>query len=312
MTATQQISVVRDGRFLRPFPEKMQVLAVRGAELDYESRGESGDRQGESGLSADASYGLQQELKGNLKPPQPRWGVWGTLAWAGLIFAVTAVAQNAIGLLFLLWWNGARPDQPISLDTIGHHGPLFGTVTVLSTPIVLALIALAVRLSHVPFRDYLALNRPTLRQFILGLLLLVILLPVADLITVQSGRETVPDFMTGTYASARDAGPLFLAVFALALVVMAPLGEEVLFRGFLYRGLSMRLGAPLAIILTSLAWSSLHLQYEVFFMMQVFVFGLVFGLLRWWSDSVYLVVLLHALTNALAFAQAIKVTPVTV
>jgi membrane protease YdiL (CAAX protease family) len=103
---------------------------------------------------------------------------------------------------------------------------------------------------------------------------------------------------------------LFLFLFGVALVVMAPLGEEIVFRGFLFRGLGASLGPVAAVILTSLGWAALHVQYEVFFIVQIFVIGLIFGGLRWWSGSLYLVIVLHALINAIAFVQAIYATPV--
>ncbi len=257
-------------------------------------------------MSADPSYGLQQELK----PRRPRWGFWSTLAWA-VVFAIgTTLAQTALALLFIIWWGEAHPEQPLNLMDLGANGALFGVIVVFSTPLLLALVALAVRLSRVSFRDYLALRWPTLRQFLVGVLLIVVVLPVSDLITVQSGREAVPDFMTDTLSTASNAGPLFLFLFGVALVVMAPLGEEIVFRGFLFRGLGASLGPVAAVILTSLGWAALHLQYEVFFIVQIFVIGLIFGGLRWWSGSLYLVILLHALINAIAFVQAIYATPV--
>jgi len=290
----------------------MQVLAADRPARENETDGNRGGFQGDSDLSANASYGLQQELRGHSRPPQPRWGLWSTLLWVGGIYLVTTAVQGFLGFQFVLWWQNAHPDQPVSLAALQSHGPLFGTVTVLSAPVLLGLTFIAIKLSGVPVREYLALRSPTLRQFVFSLLFFVILLPILDQITVQSGREPIPDFMTGTYASARDAGPVFLTMFALALTVAAPLTEEILFRGFFYRGIAMRLGPAFAILMTSLIWASLHVQYDLFFMVQVFAFGVILGILRWRSDSLYLVIGLHAILNALAFAQTVLATPVTV
>ena len=50
-----------------------------------------------------------------------------------------------------------------------------------------------------------------------------------------SGRDLVPPFQVEAYQSAKDAG--WLVGLMLAIVVVAPIGEEIAFRGFLYRGL---------------------------------------------------------------------------
>jgi membrane protease YdiL (CAAX protease family) len=48
----------------------------------------------------------------------------------------------------------------------------------------------------------------------------------------------------------------------------------------------------------------MHTQYELFFLTQIFVLGLLLGWIRWRSGSTLLTIMLHALVNAGAFAQA--------
>ncbi len=49
----------------------------------------------------------------------------------------------------------------------------------------------------------------------------------------------------------------------LAVVVVTPLGEETLFRGFLYRGwLQSPRDAWLVIVVTALFWALIHVQYD--------------------------------------------------
>ena len=73
--------------------------------------------------------------------------------------------------------------------------------------------------------------------------------------------------------SARADGALWLLV--IAFCVAAPVSEELFARGFLYRGWSESfLGPAGAIVLSSLVWTSLHLQYDWFFFGEVFSIGL--------------------------------------
>ena len=250
-------------------------------------------------MVADPTYGLQQELR----PKTPRWGPWSTLLWMALIAVVYTLAQLVSALIFLAWWPAAFPDQPLVLEDLGTNGPLLGVVTLVATIAVLGVVTLAVRLSRVSLKNYLALRWPSWRSLAVCLGLTALLLLVADFVTTQSGRDVIPDFMTGIYASSRAAGMGFFVLLGITLIVLAPLGEEIVFRGFFYRGLSSSLGPFVAIIVTAATWSALHAQYEFFFMAQIFAFGIFLGWIRWRSDSLIVVMILHAIINALALVQ---------
>jgi membrane protease YdiL (CAAX protease family) len=101
------------------------------------------------------------------------------------------------------------------------------------------------------------------------------------------------DVVVGSTASATGWLPCCGSV-----VVAAPIGEETLFRGFLFRGWhrSPRDAWP-AIIVTALLWALIHLQYDIYLIAQVFVYGLVLGWFRWVAGSTTLTMLLHGLVN---------------
>jgi membrane protease YdiL (CAAX protease family) len=113
-----------------------------------------------------------------------------------------------------------------------------------------------------------------------------------------------PSFQIEVYRTAAASG--LLPLFVLAAVVFGPSVEEMLFRGFLFRGWvrSKQSAAP-AIVATALLWSLLHVQYDWFFILQVLAIGLVLGWLRWRSGSTALTLLLHALVNLAATVEAI-------
>ena len=96
--------------------------------------------------------------------------------------------------------------------------------------------------------------------------------------------------------------PLILGV--LTTVVIAPILEEFIFRGFLFSQLKNTLGNWGAISLSSLAWTSLHFQYELKILFILFLFGLILGFLRWKYNSLFLVMVLHAINNLVAFTLA--------
>jgi uncharacterized protein len=107
--------------------------------------------------------------------------------------------------------------------------------------------------------------------------------------------------------SARADGALWLLV--IAFCVAAPISEEFFARGFLYRGWSESfLGPAGAIVLSSMVWTGLHLQYDWYFLGEVFSIGLLFGYLRYRSGSTWLTTILHGLNNLAAVVQTILLT----
>lgn len=92
--------------------------------------------------------------------------------------------------------------------------------------------------------------------------------------------------------------PEFVLAF-ISLVVIAPVAEEVLFRGYLLG--KLRKYAPLwvAILITSALFAFVHFQWNV--AIDVFVLSIVLCLLRVVSKSLWPSILLHMMKNGVAF-----------
>lgn len=82
-------------------------------------------------------------------------------------------------------------------------------------------------------------------------------------------------------------------------VVMAPVVEEVAFRGIAFGALIARgFGPAAAVLVSSLAFALSHLQYSVAAMSVVFVTGVGFAILRLVSGTVIVPIVAHAAANA--------------
>jgi membrane protease YdiL (CAAX protease family) len=96
-----------------------------------------------------------------------------------------------------------------------------------------------------------------------------------------------------------------MVLFFIAVVIIGPVTEEIVFRGFLFRGLSASfLGVAGTLIATSIAWALMHVQYDALIIAQIFLIGLLLGWLRWASGSTLLTTWLHVLTNFVALIEA--------
>lgn len=80
--------------------------------------------------------------------------------------------------------------------------------------------------------------------------------------------------------------------------IVAPLAEEIFFRGFLYGGLRARLGVRWAIVVTSLFFAALHFSFEV--LIPILVLGIFLAILYELTGSLYPGMILHVSNNLIA------------
>lgn len=85
----------------------------------------------------------------------------------------------------------------------------------------------------------------------------------------------------------------------LTLVVLAPIAEEAIFRGYLYSKLKAITSPVIGAVLVSICFGALHLQLNV--AVDVFALSLVLCLLRNVTGSIWAGVLLHMTKNFVAF-----------
>ncbi len=84
-----------------------------------------------------------------------------------------------------------------------------------------------------------------------------------------------------------------------ALVIVAPIAEEIIFRGWLYGKLRTKLNMPIAMLIVSVLFGIVHGQWNVG--VTVFAMSLVMCFLREITGTIYSGIILHILKNAVAF-----------
>ena len=239
-------------------------------------------------------------------PPQPRppqaWKFIGTSLWGLAVFVAMFAGQLSVLAYFVL-----TDPAPFSFDKVTEHagdGLTVALSVVAGLPMALLALWIPIRLSGVLLADYLALRWISWRHLLLGIAALVALVLGWEGVFYAMGHETSAGFVVDVLNSARAEGALWLLV--IAICVVAPVTEELLTRGFLYRGWSESVLRPAgAIVLSSLVWTAMHLQYDPFFFAEVFSIGLLFGYLRYRSGSILLTVILHGLNNLAATLQTL-------
>jgi membrane protease YdiL (CAAX protease family) len=89
-------------------------------------------------------------------------------------------------------------------------------------------------------------------------------------------------------------------VFSLA-VILAPLTEELLFRGWIYTGLRSCIGIWPGLLLSSALFAFAHHEESHLYALAVFPIDLVLGALREWTGSIKPPMIFHSLYNFTAF-----------
>jgi membrane protease YdiL (CAAX protease family) len=224
------------------------------------------------------------------------WGIWATLAFAVLAF----VLGQAMGFAVL---STLKTIDPGRVDTDGTAVAIY---TLISNPVEIVTLVLAIQLLGTRALDYLGVDIPHWRDVAIAVAALAVTIAAADAMTYALGKDMVPAFQIELHRTARAQGSL--PWLWLAIIVAAPVGEELLFRGFLFRGFihEPRDAVP-GILIISLIWAMLHVQYDWFGTSQVFAIGLLFGFVRWRTGSTTVAILLHVLLNLESVVETVIV-----
>ena len=88
------------------------------------------------------------------------------------------------------------------------------------------------------------------------------------------------------------------------LIAVAPLAEEVFFRGFLYQAFRNSFGVLPGALLSALIFGAIH--FEFFKLVQLAILGVILALLFEKTKSLWPPIILHGLNNTLAFAYLLS------
>lgn len=231
------------------------------------------------------------------------WGFWGTIIWAIVIALVFLFTEGfTMGVHLVVTHPGVSPDDLVYfLDEAQGNGTLISLITVVTLVVCTLLMLGIIKLKKGSnIKHYLALNGIGIKELRFWLLVIAGMILLADLMTYLLGKPIIPESMVDIHKSTDLMWLLWFSI-----VIAAPVLEELFFRGFVLTGLAGTFMRPAgAIVLTSLAWAATHVQYEIFLILVIFIFGLVLGYARLKTNSVLLTICLHAFMNLVSMTEA--------
>jgi len=107
-------------------------------------------------------------------------------------------------------------------------------------------------------------------------------------------RISMPHFINAGFEEL-TVSPIILI---LSVTVVAPIYEEIIFRGILLKGMSKKINPAIALIVSSLFFAVVHLNVPQG--INAFLLGLVIGFIYLTTDSIYLSIFAHLINNLLA------------
>jgi membrane protease YdiL (CAAX protease family) len=197
-------------------------------------------------------------------------------------------------LVATLAWIGFTMALEIGIESLPNLHPAFAIALDSAARLLPSLIAIGLlfrRPSHAI--RALGLDRPICPKTIFGMFALLTLIDQLLRLTLMKDGSGEP----GGGLSAAEAGWWGLTFSIISACLLAPLAEEFLYRGILFRSLWNRLGVIAAMVLSSAIFAVLHF-YDGYGLASVAVFGLSCAMLYAATGSLGSTIVLHMLYNS--------------
>jgi len=189
---------------------------------------------------------------------------------------------------------------------IGFVGGTLQLFLVCATELTMAAIVLLFLAQRAPQGlgpwQLVALNLPSLKRFILGSIrpaaagvAAMVALTMIQARAIQYFHIEWPQQEMVTVLRTADS-PLQLALIATAAIVLAPVAEELVFRGLLYLPLRAKLGPLAGTLVVSALFAGIHVNLVAF--IPLFVLAVLFTALLESTGSLVTAMVAHAVHNA--------------
>ena len=246
----------------------------------------------------DQNISLSSEIE-NPQIKRQLWGPWSTLGFGLVVGVVSLIAQGFVVVIFAI--KETTSDSTLNtlqlIEMLISNGLLISLATILSTIVCVGLILVIIKIRRrATIAEYLGLRRITKKTILILLAIVAGIILLSDILNLILGNPFSSDWMVNIYNTS-----IWPVLFWIAVVICAPLFEEVFFRGFLFVGFRQsRIGVVGTIGLTALVWALLHVQYGVFEIATIFVLGIALGVIRHKTDSLWSPLLMHVFINLIA------------
>ena len=169
------------------------------------------------------------------------------------------------------------------------------TLRILGIPLALVIAAVVLTLKKRSIRDYFALKAITRWEAFVWLMWYIPVFIVGEVwyfgLGLNEGRIW-------------DYTLTVMVIRALGIIILAPVTEELIFRGVLFKAISDARPGPIgAVILTSVIFTASHYQYGILDLIPIFIGAFYWGWVRYKTGSTILPIVMHMFANGIAVVE---------
>jgi hypothetical protein len=244
-------------------------------------------------MQSNQSPVLIPEYSAEKKPSVP-WGFWATIGFGLVIGFTYLIGQILVEGIFAINSVISHPGESITqLTNILSNGNALAVTIFVSTIIGAGFTLLFIKMRKgISIKEYLALQPIKLTTVFSVLAIAVALLFISGFLLAGLQQTKFTNEVAQAYKSSS-------VLVLIAAAIFSPIFEELFFRGFLFAGFQgSKLGVQGAILLTAALWALSHAtQYSILALLVIFGVGVVFGIARWRTKSLYASLAMHFVWN---------------
>lgn len=224
-----------------------------------------------------------------------KFSIMSTISW---LIILTVGVQLCVGIIILSMFKVTRVEFN-DLESLLLRPEIMLLGMIITVIISIPLIRKATRVSEDTFPFHFLAIKPieqaTLKKtLVLGVLYYCLMSTFMHLVNIDT-----PQYMLDAKFQVNSS--LDLAIHIISICIMAPIFEELIFRGLAFSRLQYSKAGPIgAIIVTSIFFTIIHIQYELMILVFLFPTALLYGFIRYKTDNVTYCIALHILCNSLS------------
>tara|TARA_B100001287_G_scaffold265880_1_gene259263 strand:- start:4089 stop:4808 length:720 start_codon:yes stop_codon:yes gene_type:complete len=219
---------------------------------------------------------------------EPVWNLYSTTIISFIIFVTFTLAQSII--LFLI--QKIHSNQAVDLNSLAYN--YLGVISFFSSICGCICVYFFIKIKNFELKNYLNINYPSFKISLKFFAFTVAFILIMELISNLYPSLFDTDFVRDSYKNSNN-----LIFFYFGVVLLGPLFEELLFRGFLFKGFENSfVGGHGAVFISSFIFSIIHVQYGFYIIVfLLFPMSLLLGYARLESGSILLPIFLHSFNN---------------
>jgi len=222
----------------------------------------------------------------------PQWSVWEAL----IVFAIIISTKFFLPFSLMPWFNSL---SSITCPSNLYLGQVFWN-SMFTAGSFFLLIGLLIKIKYHLGWSEVGLRPGTGKNWLFigvsqGIMLFLAMSILISIISMFYSFEIEEQQIVDVFSTARTRWEQFLCLIIVAIV--APLSEELYFRGFLYPAIGKVIGEFPAVILTSIFFSMLH--FDLIRFIPIVIGGIWLNLLYIKTGSLYTSIIAHSVWNTI-------------